>query len=229
MGRQLRQSVIPGLDAELEQAGRSSLAFEADSYADSGVSIVGRSDVRPEIHSEFINHLASLKGVKYVIWYGNIAGVVGHNQVRLNGDPPGHRGWGQHQAGSSQNQRTSVLMKQGPFMPTDVPDFYVRSALRKDNGELAIPKVDYLHFLEPVSGLRTELARTGKFVDTEDIFCVGNTCPARRDDYGLVYSDNVHVSLAASKPWPERFWTRIESDEKVASSLMDPLKVRSSL
>ena len=210
-------ALMLGLGAELERAGRSALVFEADGCPPiPGVSIVGRSEVcSGDIHADFLKYLATLDHVKYVLWYGNIATAMFYDKIRVNGAVPSvvavTASVDSAIAKIRALHKEVVFVEQGPFMPADATDFYLRSALRHDHAELSVPRRDYADFVAPVRQLRGDVEKAGLFVDTEDLFCDRDACPARRKDFGLVYCDNVHLSLAASKLLARSILGRIET------------------
>jgi peptidoglycan/LPS O-acetylase OafA/YrhL len=197
-------ALIPGLNHELRRAGRASLVFTQDGCPPlPGVTIPGKQGCTEDVHSRFIQYLARLPTVKYVIWFGHLQAAMTLPEVRLNGEPTSPAAATEAARKTLAELRALgkqvIFVQQGPYMPLDVPDFYMRSALRKDGADLAVTRAEYHEFIAPVLGLRPLIEPSGRWVQTEELFCEGDRCPARRERYGLLYSDRSHVSLAVSK------------------------------
>jgi hypothetical protein len=207
-------ALMPGLDAELKGIGHSSLVFEADGCPPvPGVSIVGGTQCPSDPHGAFVKYVGGLPQIKHVICYGNVQGAMMNSEIRLNGVATSVDSASAVVRNTveqlKQLGKEVIFVEQGPFMPSDTPDFYARNELSHRQDELFVPREQYLKFVEPIQRLQTSIAASGQFLATEDFFCDQARCPARTAQYGLVYSDNVHVSLVVARALARSILSRV--------------------
>ena len=211
-------ALLQGLEAELKNIGQSLYIFEADSCPPiPGLSMTGEDECAPETHMDFVDHVGALPDVRNVIWYGNVQGGMVNDTMRLGGV--------RSSAGAVRNaiadavtrlqqlHKEVVFLEQGPYMWTSAPDFYIRAELRHSHEELGMSRDTYDAFMAPVEQLRPLFKDpSGHYVDTDDVFCVHDFCPARRTEWGLTYSDNGHVSLPVARILARAALSRFSKD-----------------
>jgi peptidoglycan/LPS O-acetylase OafA/YrhL len=197
-------ALLPGLDFAMREIGRSSLAYITNGCPPlPGLTIPGKEGCTVDVHTAFIDNISRLPKIKFVIWYGHMQAAMVNDEVRLFGDRTSITTATQivkkTLATLHRDGKRVIFVEQGPYLPFDVPDFYIRAALRNDGEELTWTHDDYEHFMAPVLGLRSVLKDEVDFVDTEQLFCINSGCPGRRDEFGLMFSDRSHISNAVAK------------------------------
>lgn len=199
-GDSLALALLSGIDGVAHESGVRGIAFISNGCPPvPGLENTLVSRCNGETHTEVMERISALSGVRDVVITGNLEGAIRARNVRIGGEAPSLGAVRERLSGAISRFEALgmrvIMLEQGPTFREPVSSHLLQNLRHGHSEPLVVEREAYIASLSEV---RTLNDLPNLYLEAAPIFCRDEVCPSVDEDGELVVFDRNHVTRAYS-------------------------------